>query len=293
MPRKSPGTRAKALGTELRKCRDAAGLSLAKAAQVVGMGKTVLYRLENGERNISVEDAARILGAYRVTGQDFDRLISRARAIHEPGWWEHGLEGLPLESGTLADYESRADTITNFAPLLVPGLLQIVEYSRAAMKLFDIDDAAVDVRITARVRRQQTLYRDGLTYTALLGEPALRTVVGGPRVHAAQLRALLAAAERDNITLKVVPIDAPAHPGQLGPFMTLQFPDEDPVVHVEMATSGAFLDEPEQYRPYLASLSRIDAVAMGETESARMISELAEEMEAKDRDGRSDNLAEE
>ncbi|MGH3624076.1 MAG: helix-turn-helix domain-containing protein [Sciscionella sp.] len=292
MPRKSPGARAKALGAELRKCRDNLNLSLAKAAKVVGMTKTVLYRLENGERNISVEDAARILGAYRVTGRDYDRLMSRARAIDEPGWWEHGLEGLPLESGTLADYESRANKITDFAPLLIPGLLQIVDYSRAAMNLFDINNAAVDVRITARLRRQQTLQNTGLTYTALIGEAALRTVVGGPGVHAAQLRALLAVNQRQNVTLKVVPIDAPAHPGQLGAFIALEFPEDDPVVHIEMATSGAFLDEEEQYGPYLASLPRIDAVAMGETESLRLISGIVAELEARDSDGR-DTLAEE
>ncbi|HWE88066.1 MAG TPA: DUF5753 domain-containing protein, partial [Pseudonocardiaceae bacterium] len=160
------------------------------------------------------------------------------------------------------------------------GLVQTMDYSRASMTQHAIADADIEVRLTARLRRQQTLQRTDLSYSALIGEPALRTIVGDPSIQAAQLRALLAAAKRRNVSVRVVPAAGQGHPGQLGAFMTLWFPSEHPIVHVEMATSGAFLDKDPQVQPYLDALPRIEAVALSGTESLRLIANIVREMEA-------------
>jgi transcriptional regulator with XRE-family HTH domain len=281
MPRKKPGARARGLGAELRAIREQNNMSLRIAAESVGWSKTILSRLETGLRNISIEDVAGLLGVYRVTGAKRDQLIAMARNIDEPGWWEQGLTGLPATSATLADYESRANDFTDWSPLLIPGLLQTMAYSRAFMLADGINPAGVELRLTARLRRQQVLNRSDVRYTALIGEPALRTRVGDHMIQAAQLRAIIAVASRPNVSIRVVPSNAEGHPGQLGGFLLLRFPEGGvPVVHVEMARSGAFLDEQRLTDPYFQSLSRIQGVALSETESSRAIDSIAREMES-------------
>jgi transcriptional regulator with XRE-family HTH domain len=177
MPRKAPGAKAKGLGAQLRLCREKAGLNVREAAEAIDWDKSTLSRLETGKRNMTVEEVAQLLGVYRVRGQLRDDLLATARTMDEPGWWEQGLWGLPKESATLADYESEAIRITDWAPLLVPGLLQTREYATAWMLADGIPVNAVEVRATARIRRQRIL-DSGVQYRAFVGEAALRAPVG-------------------------------------------------------------------------------------------------------------------
>jgi hypothetical protein len=94
--------------------------------------------------------------------------------------------GLPKSTTTLADYESEAIRITDWALLLIPGLLQTMDYSRAWMLADGIDPASIELRLTARLRRQHILTGD-VKYVAFIGESALRTPVGGGASSAKQL----------------------------------------------------------------------------------------------------------
>lgn len=273
MPRKSPGAKAKGLGAELRRLRNAAGVTLMQAAAALGLSKQVVSRLETGQRNISPDEVAGLLGLYGVAGPLREQLLKMARTLDDPGWWELNMPGVTRESATLVDYEDRADRIVNWAPLLIPGLLQTMEFSRAFMLEDGVEPAQVEARLTARLRRQHRLSRLDVEYLALIGEPAL---LGDDAVQRDQLTALLVAAERPNVTIRVVPTRAIPRQARLGAFIVVQSP---PVVHVELARSGAFLDEPPFTDPYLNLISRLESVALGETESLRQILEVRDEME--------------
>jgi transcriptional regulator with XRE-family HTH domain len=133
MPRKSPGAKAKGLGSELRVLRKAAGITLEQAASALGLSKQVVSRLETGQRNIDADEVAGLLALYAVSGPKRDQLLTMARTLDDPGWWELPMPGVTRESATLADYEDRASRIVNWAPLLVPGLLQTMPFSRSFM----------------------------------------------------------------------------------------------------------------------------------------------------------------
>ncbi|OLF04427.1 hypothetical protein BU204_13040 [Actinophytocola xanthii] len=216
MPRRSPGARAVGIGAELRVIREGEGLSLRQLAKRAGWEVGRLSRIETGKQKPTVADVATLLAILGVTGEQRERILDEVQAVDEPGWWERHL-GMTKESAALADYESRAIEITDWAPLVIPGLLQTMDYAAACMETIGIASNDIGSRISARRERQRAVA--DTPYTAYIGETALRTVVGSPRVLAAQLRMLLA--NHDSAPVRVVPADAPGHPGQFGGFLML------------------------------------------------------------------------
>lgn len=272
MPKRSPGARAKGIGAELRRIRDSVGLSLRSAADQLGWDKARLSRIETGQQNPTVEDVSALLAIYGIIGDEREILLEAVRAVDEPGWWEK-VQGMTKESAALADYESEAHELVNWAPLLLPGLLHTLDYAGAVMEMYGIGHDDVGLRLGARRERQRAVA--GKPYTAYIGLAALNAKTGGAQVMAAQLRALLG---REDVIIRVVPQEA-AHLGQLGAFMLLRFPAAPSVVHVELLSSGVFHDTAELTGLYESAVAQIDSVAMSETQSARAIERIRKEME--------------
>lgn len=276
MPRKPPSPKAKGLGAALREERNRAHVTLEQAARAIGLSKQVVSRLEKGQRNISADEVAGLLGRYGVTGRKRDQLLTMARTLNDPGWWELKMPGMTEESATLADYEDRATRIRSWAPLLIDGLLQTPDYARSFMLDDGISPSEAESRLAARLRRQDRLKREDIQYAALIGEPAL---MGTDAIHRDQLSALIDAAERPNITILVVPTLRMPRLGRVGPFLVLDVPPSETVVHVELARSGAFLDEEPFTAPYLRRMSRLSEVALSATESNRRMVDIRDRME--------------
>lgn len=276
MPRKPPGPKAKGLGAELRVLRKRAGITLEQAAKAIGVSKQVLSRLENGQRNISPDEVAGLLALYGVTGPMRDQLLAMARTLNDPGWWELNMPGVTQESSTLADYEDRATRIRSWAPLLVPGLLQTVDYMRSFMLDDGISPSEAESRLATRLQRQNRLKRQEVQYIALIGEPAL---IGTDAIHRDQLSALVEAVAQPNINIVIVPTLAMPRLGRVGAFLVMDVPPAETVVHVELARSGAFLDEEPFTAPYLRRLSRLTEVALSATESTRRMVDIRDGME--------------
>jgi transcriptional regulator with XRE-family HTH domain len=278
MSRPTPGAKARSLGAELRLARKALNLTLAAVGESTGWSESKVSRLETGARNTTSEDVATLLQLYAITGPQRDRLIAMARTIDEPGWWETAFKGLPQDSVTLASHEADAVAITNWAPLLVPGLLQTMEYTRAYMLAGGLAQQDIGVRVMARQRRQEALTR--VKYTAYLAEGVLRQRIGGPATLAAQLRHLHLVSRQSNITLRVVSSETDAHSGLIGSFMMMEFDAVPPVVYVELRRSSVFLDGPSDTNPYEETLSQLASLSLDEEDSRRCITRCIEELES-------------
>ncbi|MCU1680314.1 MAG: putative DNA-binding protein [Amycolatopsis sp.] len=276
MAHKSPGVKAKALGTQLRVCREDAGLNMRDAAEAVDCDKSALSRLETGSRRVSVEEVALLLGVYRVRGALRDELLAAARSLDESGWWGwgQGLASLPKAMVTLAECESEARRVTNWAPMLVPGLLQTMYYARAWLLATGTDRERVEMLLAARATRQRILSTEGQEFIFFLGEPALFTSVGDAGVLATQLARIRELGERRNVSIRVLPAGAGPHEGQLGSFVVMEFPATGPLVLVELMRSSVFLDDEVQTQPYVAALSTLSTLALSEAESMRRITQV-------------------
>lgn len=114
----------------------------------------------------------------------------------------------------------------------------------------------------------------------VLSESVLRVQVGGPGVSRGQLRRLIDAAERTNVTLQVLPFTTAAHVHPISPFTILEFPaTADPVVvYLEHLTGSLFLEDQEEVQRYRLVFDHLRAEALGTGQSIDLIARLAAEL---------------
>jgi transcriptional regulator with XRE-family HTH domain len=273
MPRRQSTVRTRGLGAELREYRQNAGLTLKQVAAQLDWSYSTVSRSESGKRNLTSEDIASLLAVYNVTGEQRARLLGVAREADKPGWWETG-RALGV-TAALISFEQAAARITNYEPSLVPGLLQVSDYTRAIMRGAGITGEEAESAVATRIARQAILSREenAPEVLALIDEAALLRPVGGPRVMARQLRAILDAIERANVTVQVVPLSVGMHPGTAGAFVLLEFAKAHSVVHLEHKRSALFLEEPEDVDTFVSTVDTLRELALSPHESATLIAD--------------------
>jgi transcriptional regulator with XRE-family HTH domain len=205
--------RIRSLAGELKDLRDQAGLNTREAAAKVGMSASTLNRLENGSRTIDPEEVSALLVAYGVTGVERERLLSLAREVNLPGWWEtSGSGGLPKHLPALIGFEAEATMIVHVSMLLVPGLLQTADYIRGVMSGMGVRGPDLETRVATRLGRQAVLTRpQPPQYLAILDEAVLRRPVDGAHIMADQLRHIIECAQKPHVDVRVLPFSRGTH----------------------------------------------------------------------------------
>ena len=273
--------RIEVLGEELRRLREACGLTLAEVVARIGISESQLSRIEKGKRVPSLEDVAALLVVYGVTGEHRLELLTLAKKAGQPGLWQR--EG-SFESrfATLKILESRAASLVSFEPMMIPGLLQTMPYARACFReaLMLDEQEALDERVVGRVQRQAVLRKfDAPSFIAIVGEPALRCPIGGREVLRDQLRYLVEVAGRPNVTLRIVSTLAGGHPGLIGSFLRIRFTERPSVVVLENQTSSLYLEDHSDISPYDQAIGKLLSMAISEEDSVRFVAEMAATLE--------------
>jgi transcriptional regulator with XRE-family HTH domain len=272
----SPTVRGRRLMREVKRLREASGLSPDEAAQRLDFSKSKLYRIENGRSRIDADDLEDMLDLYDVRSPDRDALIALGRDSRRRGWWTSYKD---VFTGSYVGLESEAARIQS-ASHFVPGLFQTPDYARAVIAATGawLDPAETERRVTARVARQHAvLGRDNPPEIhAVLDEAALHRTIGGPGVMAEQLAELAKASTRPGITLQVLPFAAGAHAALEGDFVILVFPDPEdpPVAYAEGLFGDVYLESKEELDRYHLAWAHVLAKAVSPAESTAMISEL-------------------
>ncbi|MBP2326792.1 transcriptional regulator with XRE-family HTH domain [Kibdelosporangium banguiense] len=271
--RQPPRPRDRIIGARLRAIRkERTDLSLEAAAKLLEWGLATMSRIENGQRHITTEHVAMILTAYRIPSAEREDVIAEARAENSSGWWDRPLPGVPAEMGTLASYANDANSLTDWAVSLVPGLLQTEEYAMALMLSGDIPADIAELRWLARRRRQKIL--GTVDYAAYINETALRTPFGGSDGHKKQLKHLLDARDRGipvRVLRQLLPVAVITHS-----WLYMTFPTTTPVVNVEVAEGGVYLHD-DQAEPYTQMLAQLDHIALPIRESQNMLRTILKE----------------
>jgi hypothetical protein len=248
-------------------------LSLEAAAELLGWSPATLSRTENGNREITSEEVATIVTAYHLPAAERAEIIQDARAEHSAGWWDRPLPGVPEEMGVLASYAAEADSLTNWAVMLVPGLLQIEPYAMALMLSDGIREEDAQLRWVARKRRQKIL--GNVDYTAYIHEAALHVPFGGRETHRKQLTHLVGARDR-GIGVRIVPRRVP-HGVISHSWLYMTFPNTSPVVNVEVAEGGVYLFD-DQAKLYTGRVELLQRVALSSQESSTLLRSFVEEI---------------
>ena len=270
---------------ELRRLREEAGLTHSEVADRLEWCRPKLSRIENGQSRVNTGDVADLLDLTASATRPPARPSSSSPASPPPRLVDP-LHRRPAEGVRhLIGLEAEAAAIRTYESELVPGLLQTEDYARAVIPGGQVrpDPDTVERRVAARIARQELLTRPGPPEIwAILDEAVILRPVGGPAVMRAQLRRLTEVSTRPNatVTLQVLPLAVGAHPGMNGPFVILGFqnPKDPPMVHLETATDGLYLEEPPDIERYTLRFSHLVARALGPNESRAIITALAERM---------------
>ncbi len=269
---------------ELKRLREAAGLTCETAGAPLEWSASKVSRIENGRSTLRARDVRDLLEVYGVTDPNVtDGLLELLRDSGRRGWWSSYGDIMPDPYRTLIGLEGEAATIWAYQSELLPGLLQIEDFARALIRTIEIEDTAeeVDRRVAVRMARQAILDRpDAPRLWAVVNEAVLRRPVGGSKVMKAQLQHLVAAAERPNIDLQVLPFAEGAHPAMDGPFVLLKFAEAgDPdVVYLENTRGGLWLEKSSETARYTLMFEHVRARALSPERSIAFIQRTAEEL---------------
>ena len=252
------------LGAQLRRLRQARGLSREEAGHEIRSSESKISRMELGRVGSKTRDVRDLLSFYGVTAED-DRepLMRLARQAREPGWWQEYGDVMPAWFEEYVGLESAASLIRTYEVQFVPGLLQTDEYARAvATAGGDESSEDVDRHVRLRMTRGGLLGRAAAPRLwAVVDEAALRRPIGGVEVMRRQVAALIDAVARPNIRLQVMPLHFGAHSAEGGAFTILRFPGEDipDVVYIEQLVGATYLSKPDDVTPYRRAMDRLAA----------------------------------
>ncbi len=244
------------LGSQLRKLREARGITREEAGYLIRASESKISRMELGRVSFKERDVVDLLGMYGVD-DDGDRtaLVALARDANSPGWWHKYSDVLPDWFSVYVGLEEAASLLRVYEVQFVPGLLQTTEYTRAIVKRGQAAAPAEEIerRVQLRAARQEILAKPGAPRLwAVIDEAALRRPIGGPAVMRAQLERLIAATDEPGITLQILPFGSGGHAAEGGAFTIMRFPEAElpDVVYVEQLTSALYLDKREDVETY-------------------------------------------
>ncbi|MGW0293940.1 helix-turn-helix domain-containing protein [Streptomyces tuirus] len=264
-------------GSELRFKREEAGLTLQQLVEGSFYGPSHLSEIERGTRRMPAELAEhvdRMLGTdgfFRRRCED----VRRAKRRGHASYFERVLEA-----------ERHAETIEEWCPTLVPGLLQTEAYARAVTRSAHplAPDEEVEEKVTARLARASLFEDDHKTpeYWVILPESLLRQPILPPERSAEQWERIADLARRRRIVPQILPWNCGAHPLMMGSVMVMVFPDAPPLVYTEAQYSGDTIDDPALVRQYRKAYDRLRAAALPPEASLALIEQAAED----DRNGK-------
>jgi transcriptional regulator with XRE-family HTH domain len=272
------------LGAQLRRLREAKGISREEAGYLIRASESKISRMELGRVGFKERDIADLLALYGITRQDERAaLLELARQAKTPGWWQRYGDILPGWFQTYLGLEEAASLIRTYEVQFVPGLLQTQDYARAVIAYGNPDAPAEEIerRVSLRLQRQQLLSRsNGPQLWAVVDEAALRRPMGSPEVMAAQIESLIKSSELPNVTLQVLPFHVGAHSAEAGAFTILRFPEPDlpDVVYTEQLTGALYLDKREEVDAYMATVDRLSVESAPPRTTIEILNNFLQEM---------------
>jgi transcriptional regulator with XRE-family HTH domain len=272
------------LGAQLRRLREAAGISAEKAGYEIRASRSKISRMETGRVGFKLRDLEDLLTLYGVADEaQRARVTALAGRSREPEWWTQYHDILPDWFETYLGLESAATAIRSFETQFVPGLFQTEDYARAVTRLGHqtASETEVERRVGLRLKRQDLLARASRPRIwAIMDEAVLRRPIGGTAVMRAQLQRLVDVAGMRRVTVQVVPFARGGHAGASGSFSILRFEEQDlpDVVYMEQLTSAVYLDQRQDVEHYLEVVDQLSGEALAPADTTRFIERAANQL---------------
>jgi transcriptional regulator with XRE-family HTH domain len=256
------------LGAELRHKREEAGLTQEELGRPLFVSGSFIGQLEAGTRRMQMEYAVKI---DEILGTDgyFARNCEAATKSKYP---DHFAEA--------AEAEAVATAIREYAPQLIPGLLQTRAYAWAVCRAYQptAPEDVIEETVTARLERARLL--DHPTTPLLwvvLDEAVLRRKTGGPAVMAEALRHVAELARKHRVIVQVLPFSAGAHTSLNGALKLMSFEDAPTLAHLEVLNASKLEDDPATVARHDLTYDLLGASALSPQDSLVLIESVAED----------------
>jgi transcriptional regulator with XRE-family HTH domain len=280
----SPTVRRRRLAAELRGIRESKGKSGDTVAAALKWSPSKISRYERARTGLRPREVERLLDYYEITGPRRELLLGLAEDAAQKGWWEEFTDSLSEDYKQFIGLEHEATSMAIWHVDVVTGLLQTEEYARHIIGSYSrvepVAPGMIGRLVRVRMRRQQVLDRDGLQLSVVLDESVLKRRIGDEAVMYDQLQRLVKEADRPNLTLQVLPLDA-QHSVFGESFVIFSFGQDadamlQDVVSTEHLRSGFTLEgERDTYLHRIAFQMLVDA-ALDPVASRKLILETAE-----------------
>ncbi|MEU9706553.1 helix-turn-helix transcriptional regulator [Streptomyces sp. NPDC047981] len=258
-------------GEELKRRREAAGLTQEQLSERTIISRTHLAHMEAGRRRPGIEDARRLDRALNPGDDFFERFLP---VLDGKKVAEHFAEAL--------EFEGQATTIRVYAQTLIPGILQTRAYAEDVLSSGSArkSDEERDQLVVTRIERARILDNFGSpTVWAILDEAVLRREIGGPAVMCEALRHIVRLGENRRIRVHVLPFSSGYHTLLEGLVSLMWFEDQPPIAYVEGLNTGRVWEEPAMVRACQLDYDHALGDALSHRESLTLIRSVAEEYE--------------
>ncbi|GHE37280.1 transcriptional regulator [Streptomyces longispororuber] len=260
------------LGSQLRRLREARGITREAAGYSIRASESKISRMELGRVSFKSRDVEDLLTLYGVTDEaERAALLSLAKEANLTGWWHSYSDVLPGWFQTYIGLEGAASLIRVYEVQFINGLLQTEAYAHAVVERGlkaaagrggggKVSQADIDRRVALRLERQKLLVSERAPqFRCVLDEAALRRPYGDREVMRGQIQHLIEISERPNVTLQVMPFTFGGHAGESGAFTMLSFPESDlsDVVYLEQLTGALYLDKREEVAQYERAMAEL------------------------------------
>ncbi|MGA5637826.1 helix-turn-helix domain-containing protein [Streptomyces cinereoruber] len=256
-------------GDLLKERREGAGLSQGELGGRVFVSGAYIGLFEQGIRKPQLDVAKRIDEVLQ-TGGIFERT------------WRKLIDKSPYASyfHAVAELEAVATKICEFAPTVVPGLMQTGAYARAvtlAANPFATEEY-VEEKVTSRMERAKIL-SDATRpeYWVILHENAIRAPVGGRENMADQLDHIASLIRERQALVAVLPRSVGAHASMDGSLRLMEFADQPPTGYTETSFSGTLLDDPAVVKRAQRAYDLLRVAALSPEASLKLIESAAED----------------
>jgi transcriptional regulator with XRE-family HTH domain len=259
------------LGRELCRARVAADFSSQQAlADHLGFERTTVAKVESGDRVPSDPVLTAWAQACNIDIEHYQRLAELARASDGPvpAWFEDYLEA-----------ERAAQSLLIWSPIVIPGLLQTVEYARVLLlaQQTDTSDEAIGALVNARLDRQAIFDRAGPPdVTVVLDEAVLHRLIGSPAIMYDALVHVAEMSLRPYIVVQVVPAGKGANAGIGGAF-DIASADGMPDMLRTDGVEDQITENRSGVRKHRVAFNRVRGDALSRDASRDLILEAAEQ----------------
>ena len=281
----SPTVRRRRLAAELREIRESKGKSGDAVAAALRWSPSKISRYERAKTGLQPREVERLLDYYEITGPRRELLLALAEDAAQKGWWEDYGDSLSADYQQFIGLEDEASEIAAWDVYVLPGLFQTEAYARHIIGTYrqiePVTPGMIDRLVRVRMRRQKVVDREaGLNLSVVIDESVLQRRVGNEQVMHEQLQRLARDADRPNVTLQILPMDA-GHTVFVESFVIFRFdPDSDAALQDKVSTehlrSGLSMEgEKETYLHWVA-FQMLARVSLDPDRSKELILKAAE-----------------